>query len=79
MRNCEYQFISYAKSDELTSFKCDACKRDVTVSGVSAYNGGEIVGINIDTGDTAKLDNICTDAKVQCQLYDGPGTKAGEC
>ncbi|KAF4962450.1 hypothetical protein FSARC_9479 [Fusarium sarcochroum] len=58
---------------------CDACKRDVTVSGVSAYNGGEIVGINIDTGDTAKLDNICTDAKVQCQLYDGPGTKKGEC
>ncbi|UPK92399.1 hypothetical protein LCI18_003334 [Fusarium solani-melongenae] len=41
---------------------CDACKRDVRVEGVSAYGGGEVVGIN-----------------TPCQLYDGPGSKAGEC
>ncbi|KAI8716801.1 Pectate lyase [Fusarium sp. LHS14.1] len=58
---------------------CDACKRDVHVEGVSAYGGGEIVGINIETGDTAELVNVCTDAKTPCQLYDGPGSKAGEC
>ncbi|KAJ3543399.1 hypothetical protein NM208_g3597 [Fusarium decemcellulare] len=58
---------------------CDACKRDVRVEGVSAYGGGEVVGINIETGDTAELINVCTDAKTPCQLYDGPGSKAGEC
>ncbi|KAL6362847.1 hypothetical protein LRP88_04160 [Fusarium phalaenopsidis] len=58
---------------------CDACKRDVRVEGVSAYGGGEVVGINVETGDTAELVNVCTDAKTPCQLYDGPGSKAGEC
>lgn len=55
------------------------CRRDVYVEGVSAYGGGEIVGINIESGDTAELVNICTDAETPCQLYDGPGEKAGAC
>ncbi|KAG8166057.1 hypothetical protein KVR01_004609 [Diaporthe batatas] len=58
---------------------CEKCKRTVTVSGVSAYGGGEIVGISKDTGDVATLTNICTDAKTPCQLYSGPGEKAGAC
>ncbi|KAG6363939.1 hypothetical protein INS49_009042 [Diaporthe citri] len=58
---------------------CDKCKRTVTVTGVSAYGGGEVVGINKDTGDVATLNNICTDAKTPCQLYSGPGEKAGAC
>ncbi|WQF85475.1 Putative pectate lyase PlyH/PlyE, pectin lyase/virulence factor [Colletotrichum destructivum] len=58
---------------------CDACKRTVTIEGVSAYGGGEIAGINEETGDEATLVNICTDAKTPCQLYDGPGTKSGTC
>ncbi|RYP78820.1 hypothetical protein DL769_003115 [Monosporascus sp. CRB-8-3] len=58
---------------------CDECRRDVYVEGVSAYGGGEIVGINLHTGDIATLVNVCTDAETPCQLYDGPGEKAGEC
>ncbi|KAK2738406.1 pectate lyase [Colletotrichum kahawae] len=58
---------------------CDACKRTVSIEGVSAYGGGEVAGINEDTGDEATLVNICTDAKTPCQLYSGPGTKSGEC
>lgn len=55
------------------------CKRTVTVSGVTASGGGEVVGINIESGDEATLDNICTDHEPACQLYDGPGDKAGAC
>ncbi|OLN97696.1 putative pectate lyase F 4 [Colletotrichum chlorophyti] len=58
---------------------CDACKRTVTIEGVSAYGGGEVAGINEDTGDEATLVNVCTDAKTPCQLYTGPGEKAGAC
>ncbi|KFA68434.1 hypothetical protein S40285_08189 [Stachybotrys chlorohalonatus IBT 40285] len=58
---------------------CEMCRRVVRVEGVTAYDGGEIVGINIETGDTATLTNICTDAETPCQLYDGPGDKAGAC
>ncbi|ROT41947.1 hypothetical protein SODALDRAFT_354071 [Sodiomyces alkalinus F11] len=47
---------------------CEMCRRDVYVEGVSAYGGGEVVGINIQTGDTAKLVNVCTDANTPCQL-----------
>ncbi|KFA69314.1 hypothetical protein S40285_08595 [Stachybotrys chlorohalonatus IBT 40285] len=57
--------------------KCEMCRRNVRMDGVPAYDGGEIVGINIESGDTAKLTNICTDAETPCQLYDGPGDKAG--
>ncbi|KAI9172643.1 putative pectate lyase F [Paramyrothecium foliicola] len=58
---------------------CEQCRRDVYVEGVSAYDGGEVVGINSHTGDVAELKNVCTDAKTPCQLYDGPGEKAGAC
>lgn len=37
------------------------------------------MGINLKTGDTAKLVNVCTDAKRLCELYDKSGAKAGEC
>ncbi|KAM9883568.1 pectate lyase F [Verticillium dahliae] len=47
------------------------CKRNVYVEGVTAYNGGEIVGINEAFGDTATLRNVCTDAKEACWIYDG--------
>ncbi|KDN65652.1 putative pectate lyase F [Colletotrichum sublineola] len=47
------------------------CKRNVYVEGVTAYGGGEIVGINSNYGDTATLRNVCTDAKVRCQMYNG--------
>ncbi|KAF9870669.1 pectate lyase [Colletotrichum karsti] len=57
---------------------CDACKRTVSIEGVSAYGGGEIAGINEGSGDEATLVNICTDAKTQCQLYDGT-SKSGTC
>ncbi|KAK0380676.1 polysaccharide lyase family 3 [Colletotrichum melonis] len=58
---------------------CDACKRTVTIEGVSAYGGGEVAGINEETGDEATLVNVCTDAKTPCQLYNGPGEKSGSC
>nr|AFR36913.1 pectate lyase [Colletotrichum lindemuthianum] len=58
------------------------CKRNVY--GTTAYNGGEIVGINSNYGDTATLKNVCTDAKVSCQMYNGCAggcepTKSGVC
>ncbi|KAK1593527.1 pectate lyase F [Colletotrichum navitas] len=33
--------------------------------------GGEVVGINSNYGDTATLRNVCTDARVRCQMYNG--------
>ncbi|KAK1144091.1 hypothetical protein N8T08_005753 [Aspergillus melleus] len=47
------------------------CKRNVYVEGVTARNGGELVGINSNFGDTATLKNVCTDTKNPCVLYDG--------
>ncbi|SPO07449.1 probable Probable pectate lyase F [Cephalotrichum gorgonifer] len=47
------------------------CKRNVFMEGVTARDGGELVGINSKFGDTATLKNICTDAKTPCVLYDG--------
>ncbi|EQB46353.1 hypothetical protein CGLO_14593 [Colletotrichum gloeosporioides Cg-14] len=63
---------------------CGNCKRNVYVEGTTAYNGGEIVGINSNYGDTATLKNVCTDAKVKCQMYNGCAggcepTKSGVC
>ncbi|KAI8157278.1 putative pectate lyase F [Colletotrichum sp. SAR 10_70] len=45
---------------------------------------GNIVGINSNYGDTATLKNVCTDAKVRCQMYNGCAggcepTKSGVC
>ncbi|POS72362.1 pectate lyase F [Diaporthe helianthi] len=58
---------------------CTKCKRTVNMSGVSAYGGGELAGMNKDSGDVATLSNICTDAKTRCQLYSSSGSKVGIC
>lgn len=34
-------------------------------------DGGEVVGINANYGDTATLKNVCTDASHPCVLYNG--------
>ncbi|KAF2026506.1 pectate lyase-like protein [Setomelanomma holmii] len=47
------------------------CKRNVYIEGVTAKNGGELAGINSNYGDTATLKNVCSDAKVKCQMYNG--------
>ncbi|CAG9949159.1 unnamed protein product [Clonostachys rosea f. rosea IK726] len=47
------------------------CQRNVYVEGTTAYDGGEVVGINYNYGDTATLINVCTDADHPCVLYDG--------
>ncbi|CAH0050808.1 unnamed protein product [Clonostachys solani] len=47
------------------------CKRNVYIEGVTAYNGGEVAGINLNYGDTATLKNVCTDAAHPCVFYDG--------
>jgi hypothetical protein len=60
------------------------CKRNVYIEGVTAVNGGELAGINSNYGDTATLRNVCSDAKVKCQMYNGCAggcepTKSGVC
>ncbi|PKY04974.1 hypothetical protein P168DRAFT_267814 [Aspergillus campestris IBT 28561] len=47
------------------------CKRNVYVEGTTARDGGEVVGINANYGDTATLKNVCTDASHPCVMYDG--------
>ncbi|KAL4790410.1 pectate lyase [Aspergillus venezuelensis] len=47
------------------------CKRNVYVEGTTARDGGEVVGINYNYGDTATLINVCTDSSTPCVLYDG--------
>ncbi|KAH6892138.1 pectate lyase F [Thelonectria olida] len=47
------------------------CKRSVYVEGVTAKNGGEIVGINKNYGDSATLKNVCADTKNKCVTYNG--------
>ncbi|KAL4880717.1 pectate lyase [Aspergillus karnatakaensis] len=57
---------------------CESCPRSVYAEGVTAYDGGEVVGINL--GDSATLSNVCSDHEPKCQLYDGPGDKVdGQC
>lgn len=51
---------------------CDSqCTRNVNISGTTAYGGDELAGINEAFGDSATLDNICTDADHPCAIYDG--------
>ncbi|RMY67834.1 hypothetical protein D0863_07528 [Hortaea werneckii] len=51
---------------------CDSqCTRSVNISGTTAYGGDELAGINEAFGDSATLDNICTDADHPCAIYDG--------
>ncbi|PLB48615.1 hypothetical protein P170DRAFT_358842 [Aspergillus steynii IBT 23096] len=47
------------------------CKRNVYVEGVTARDGGELVGINSNYGDTATLKNVCYDTKNPCVTYEG--------
>ncbi|KAH6885188.1 putative pectate lyase F [Thelonectria olida] len=47
------------------------CQRNVYVEGTTAYDGGEVVGINSNYGDTATLKNVCTDADHPCVMYEG--------
>ncbi|KAI0193713.1 putative pectate lyase F [Xylaria flabelliformis] len=47
------------------------CQRNVYVEGTTARDGGEVVGINSNYGDTATLKNVCTDAAHPCQMYTG--------
>ena len=63
----------------LTIIQCEKCAREVYVEGVTARNGGEVVGITKSNGDKATLVNVCTDAKTPCQNYSGPGNKDGAC
>lgn len=69
----------------LTKKQCSSqCKRNVYVEGTTARNGGEVVGINFNYGDTATLNNVCTDAEHPCQMYIGNDdgdepTKSGYC
>lgn len=47
------------------------CQRNVYVEGLTAKNGGEIVGINQNYGDTATLKNVCASTKNKCVMYKG--------
>ncbi|KAK6085958.1 pectate lyase F [Seiridium cupressi] len=47
------------------------CKWNVYVEGTTAYDGGEVVGINSNYGDTATLKNVYTDAAHPYQMYTG--------
>ncbi|KAH6975209.1 pectate lyase F [Ilyonectria sp. MPI-CAGE-AT-0026] len=47
------------------------CKRSVHVEGVTAKNGGELIGINSNLGDKATYSNNCFDTKNQCVTYNG--------
>ncbi|KAK9419515.1 putative Pectate lyase [Seiridium unicorne] len=47
------------------------CKRNVYVEGTTAYDGGAVVGINSNYGDTATLVNVCTDYAHPCVMYIG--------
>lgn len=52
--------------------QCDSqCYRNVYIEGTTAYDGGEVCGINYNYGDTCTLNNVCTDASHPCVLYDG--------
>lgn len=54
------------------------CARSVHMEGVTAVNGGEVIGINSNMGDTATYDNNCY-PKVQCQDYEGCDKSNGDC
>lgn len=41
------------------------------MEGVTAKNGGELVGINQNYDDSATLTNVCADTEETCVVYDG--------
>jgi hypothetical protein len=55
------------------------CSRKVNMSGVIAKDGGELIGINTNLGDSATYSNNCFDTKTQCQGYKGCDKANGEC
>jgi hypothetical protein len=55
------------------------CSRKVNMSGVVAKDGGELIGINTNLGDSATYSNNCFDTKTQCQGYNGCDKANGEC
>jgi hypothetical protein len=55
------------------------CARSVTMEGVTAVNGGELIGINPNLGDKASYSNNCFDTSTQCQGYVGCDKASGEC
>lgn len=60
------------KSPYSPSKQCKTqCKRSVHVEGVTAKNGGELIGINGNLGDKATYSNNCFDTKNQCVTYNG--------
>lgn len=54
------------------------CARSVHMEGVTAKDGGELIGINTNLGDKATYSNNCF-PKTQCQGYDGCDKANGEC
>ena len=57
----------------------DNCARSVTMQGVTAVDGGELIGINPNLGDKASYSNNCFDTETQCQGYVGCDKSNGEC
>ncbi|KAM0715098.1 hypothetical protein Q7P37_009563 [Cladosporium fusiforme] len=54
------------------------CARSVHMEGVTAVDGGELMGINTNLGDKATYSNNCF-PKTQCQGYEGCDKSNGEC
>lgn len=58
----------------------DNCARTVHMEGVTATNGGELMGINTNYGDKATYSNNCFDSGVtECQAYTGCDKNEGDC
>jgi hypothetical protein len=72
----------YAKDYGKVYRSCGNCKnncaRSVHMEGVTAVNGGELMGINTNLGDKATYSNNCF-PKTQCQAYNGCDKKNGDC
>ncbi|CRK47364.1 hypothetical protein BN1723_007503 [Verticillium longisporum] len=54
------------------------CARTVHMEGVTAVNGGELMGINPNLGDKATYSNNCF-PKTECQAYEGCDKANGDC
>lgn len=54
------------------------CARSVHMEGVIAVDGGELIGINPNIGDSATYENNCFEG-TQCQGYIGCDKANGEC
>ncbi|EAW15258.1 pectate lyase [Aspergillus clavatus NRRL 1] len=53
-------------------------KRSVQISGVKAYNGKTLVGINSNYGDTASIDACASSVKDICVEYEGTNNNGKE-